>query len=47
MKAQGCAVGEVPTSSVILYIPGIMLLLGEFALPSAMYSNLKMQSGKV
>jgi hypothetical protein len=41
LVASAKLVGEVPTSSVILYIPGITFLLGEFALPVAMHFNPK------
>jgi hypothetical protein len=42
--ASAKLVGEVPTSSVILYVPGIVLLLGRFALPATMHSNPKRPS---
>ena len=37
--------GEVPTSSVILYIPAMLLLLGEFALRAGKHFNLKTPRG--
>jgi len=41
LVASAKLVGEVPTSSVILYVPGMLFLLGQLALPVAMHSNSK------
>ena len=42
--ASAKLVGEVPTNSVILYVPGIVFLLGQFGLPVEMHSNPKRSS---